>query len=252
MTSDNRIIYSTTEWELSVFIGCIFPSYETDSLSLKTPSSLDWDDVLCLTSTWAAFFQSRLGWGVSFIMIFLMKKHAFPDEKTEIKFSKRKLKFCPKKKISFLPEKPNRWSPTTCLEAPAHLTLQEGINLMRHSARKMSLLRVHPNRTRSKFLSSHFFEIFVSFHAAETPFSSQLHPWALAPVLAMSFSVTQVMLLCFAPPKRGEQLGPPERHYWCQWYISRLESQKSQNVIPMTTVSPLGELPKPSPSCSLG
>lgn len=40
----------------------------------------------------------------------------------------------------------------------------------------MSLLQVCPNRTYSKFASSHLFEIFISFHAAETPFF-QLAPY---------------------------------------------------------------------------
>lgn len=134
----------------------------------------------------------------------------FPDEKkclfTEIKFSKRKLKFCPEKNQE-------NWTdgvPLPVWKAPVSLTLQEC--LTRRSARKMSLLQVCPNGTRSKLLFSHLFETIISFHAAETPFSGQLRPWALAPVLAMSFSVTQVMLLCFAPPKRGEHLWPPE-HY---------------------------------------
>lgn len=64
--------------------------------------------------------------------------------------------------------------PLPVWKAPASLTLQEWISLTRSSARKMSLLWVCPNGTHSKFLSSHLFEIFISFHAEETPFSSQL------------------------------------------------------------------------------
>lgn len=64
--------------------------------------------------------------------------------------------------------------------------------------------------------------------------------------------MAQVMLLCFAPPKTGEQLWPPEHHSWCQQHTSRLKSQKSQNLIPVAMVSHLGELPKPNLSCSLG
>lgn len=172
----------------------------------------------------------------------------FPDEKTCLFIEN--WKFAPLIKSVSCQENWTDGVPLPVWKAPVTLTSQEGISLTRCSARKMSLLWVCPNGTRSKFLFSHLFEIFLSFHAAETPFSGQLHPWALAAVLATSFSVTQVMLC--SSKERWTAGGLQSIVTGVSGVFPGWRVRKAQLVILVTVVSPLGELPKPNPSRSLG